>query len=73
MSFNWWDAFLLAIGFLIIFFAYGYWENGYFKRRGMKSVPFELPIVGNMFQHLLGREHFMGAIYRVYNAFPNER
>ncbi|XP_077297741.1 cytochrome P450 9e2-like [Arctopsyche grandis] len=73
MAFNWWDAFLLAIGFVVIFSAYGYWENGYFKRRGIKNIPFYFPIVGNTFQTLIGKEHFMDLIFKVYNAFPNEK
>ncbi|XP_077296613.1 uncharacterized protein LOC143918549 [Arctopsyche grandis] len=73
MAFNWWDAFLLAIGFVVIFSAYGYWESGYFKRRGIKNIPFDFPIVGNMFEQLIGKEHLMDVIFKVYNAFPNEK
>ncbi|XP_077287820.1 cytochrome P450 9e2-like [Arctopsyche grandis] len=73
MSVDWSDAILLVIGFGIILYAYGVWEGGYFKRRGVKYVPFDYPIVGNFLKVLTRKEHLMDVVYRVYNAFPKEK
>ncbi|XP_077297740.1 cytochrome P450 9e2-like [Arctopsyche grandis] len=73
MSFNWWDALLLLTSFIVIFFAYGYWESGYFKRKGIKNVPFSFPLVGNLLNHSLAKEHFVESVLRVYRAFPKEK
>lgn len=73
MDINWWAVFYFIVVLVISFYAYAVWEAGYFKRRGIKNLPFDLPIIGNMYTAVRGQEHFMEITEKVYKAFPDEK
>lgn len=73
MDINWWYVLAFCILFGIAFYAYAVWEAGYFKKRGIKNLPFDFPIAGHSYKALSFQEHFLDTIDRHYNAFPDEK
>lgn len=64
---------LFLVGLLTILYLFGRWEDGYFKRKGIKTPPIPLPYFGNLIGWVSGQKHYKDILKEAYDSFPNDK
>ncbi|XP_077284623.1 cytochrome P450 9e2-like [Arctopsyche grandis] len=68
-----WDAIIVISSFIAFIYVYGLWGKNYFKNRGVKCLPFNSSIIGNMYNVLTKKVHLKDEIRKGYYKFSDQR
>lgn len=61
---------IFAIVILMIMITYMTWKGTYWQRHGIKG-PLGLPVVGNMLEYFMARQHYGDVYQNIYKCVKN--